>query len=112
MMVFLIQRHVLTRADRQAMCRVVEVAMQHMLVFDLISACMLIKIGQHEVLAAILHTYINDVLQHRDALLGMTTALQERLVERERAASQTIAGRLAILDAKETITLVRAVLRP
>jgi hypothetical protein len=71
---------------------------------------MLIKMGQHEVLDAILHTYRNDAIQHREELLAITQVLQETLKERERAASQSVAGRLAILDAKETVTLVRAVL--
>jgi hypothetical protein len=108
--IFLVQRHVLTRQERQAMREVVQMARQHTLAFDLISVCMLIKMGQHEVLDAILHTYRNDALQHREELLAITQVLQETLKERERAASQSPSGRLAILDAKETVTLVRAVL--
>lgn len=105
---FLMQRHVLMRDEREAMRRTVVVAREHALHFQLRSIMMLIKAGQHEAVGAVCSAYINDVCRHAQVIDEMVSYVENTLKERETRPHEH--NRMAILDAKETVALVRRIL--
>jgi hypothetical protein len=105
---FLMQQHVLTTDEREAMRQTMVVAREHALRFQLRSTMMLIKAGQHEAVAAVCSAYINDVCQHAQVIGEMVSYMENTLKEWETRPHEH--NKMAILDAKETVALVHRIL--